>query len=185
MVYHSRMKADKPRQQLLAAGGDGMSTAMDGTSHGQSGAGSLPGMQSSNAEALRERGVERTRTLSLSLARLSGKNSEKREYIVKNGAIPTLVQLADRSSDHQVQSSCATAFVNFAKDESFRREIIKEGGARAMSHLSHGADNSVRYDYLQALINLSATSGTENDLIHDGAVSYHLIIATTKDSIIQ
>ena len=105
MVYHSRMKADKPRQQLLAGGGDGMSTAMDGTSHGHSGAGSLPGMQSSNAEALRERGVERTRTLALSLARLSGKNREKRDYIVKNGAIPTLVQLANRSSDHQVQSS--------------------------------------------------------------------------------
>lgn len=168
------MKADKPRHQLLGANGtaegaNGLS--MDGTSQGRSAAGSLPGMPSVHAEGSGERGVERTRTLALSLSRLSAK-PQKRQYIVDNGAIPTLVRLAKSSDDAQVQASCASAFVNFAKDEGMRQEIINAGGTSAMSSLSHNPDKTIHSEYLQALINLTATNHNENELVSHGAVSH-------------
>ena len=176
MVYLSRMKTDKPRSQLLGANGtvDGShGVSMDGTSQGSNTRGTLPGMPSVHAEGSRERGVERTRTLSLSLARLSQKDKQKREYIVRHGAIPTLVQLAKANPDDaQVQASCAAAFVNFARDPAMRQEIIDCGGGSVISSLSHSGDKTVHADYLTALINLTATSHNENDLVSHGAVRF-------------
>jgi hypothetical protein len=77
---------------------------------------------------------DKKRRFAISLATLSSK-ADKREGIVADGAIPTLVKLS-KMSDRQTQLSCASAFNSLASEPGIRQRMLLEGAVAAIVLLS-------------------------------------------------
>ncbi|GMI12582.1 hypothetical protein TrLO_g12999 [Triparma laevis f. longispina] len=137
--------------------------------------------KSSDAKNLHVR--DQKRRFAISLATLASK-ADKREGIVADGAIVTLVKLS-KMSDRQTQLSCASAFNSLASEPGIRKRMLVEGAVSAIVLLSASPLRKIKNDCARALCNLSAHSGTEEELVRQNCVPALLSMATSSIQLME
>ncbi|GMH92965.1 hypothetical protein TrVE_jg7750 [Triparma verrucosa] len=126
---------------------------------------------------------DKKRRFAISLATLSSK-ADKREGIVADGAIPTLVKLS-KMSDRQTQLSCASAFNSLASEPGIRQRMLLEGAVAAIVLLSASPLRKIKNDCARALCNLSAHPGTEEELVRQNCVPALLSMSTSSIQLME
>jgi hypothetical protein len=117
-------------------------------------------------EILSVQNRQEKRRLAMSLATLAAKK-DKRELIVKDGAIHTLIALA-QVNDKVIQRSFSTAMSLLSTEPGIRAQMIDEGACAALAALSqHSQNHDVINDCMQALCNLSCEPGFEAKVVKD------------------
>lgn len=123
------------------------------------------------------------RRLAMSFATLAAK-PWKREKIVKEGAIPALIDLS-ALNDAQMQRSCALAFAYLCKEPSIRAQIIREGAFAALVAMTQSHSRKVKADCCRAICNLCMENGFEFNAVRDGVTFAVVQVATSHPETID
>jgi hypothetical protein len=110
--------------------------------------------------------LDRKRRFAVSLSTLAAK-PEKRRLIVKEGALPVLIKLA-QLRDRHIISSCSQAFYNLALEPDLRKAVIETGCVPTIISLMLFPNRKVKLECAQTLCNLAACRGFEGRLVSDG-----------------
>ena len=126
---------------------------------------------------------DKKRRFAISLATLASK-PQKRQDIVKQGCIETLVNLA-KLQDRQTQLSCAAAFNSLACEPTIRKIMLKEGAVPSIVSLSLSPLRKIKNDCARALCNLAVSPGDEEELVRQGVVQSLLQVSTSSIQLME
>lgn len=146
--------------------------------------------QTSNADAEKKRSLsgvgtwklthslERKKRFALSLSSISAK-PEKREQIVREGAIAVILKLAT-VRDKQTVTSCAHALYNLALEPNLRIKIIESNAVPVLIDMIMSGLSKIKVLCAQCVCNLSACKGSEFLLVQEGVIPAMLALSAAS-----